>query len=177
MVGGEVLPEAVAALARRGHPMGIDLHALRCFAPDGTVRLGSATESGLDFAHFDTVKGSIEEVQAFDPAAADVRDGLHAIARRGVRAVFATDGSRGALLPSDGVLREVPPFPVTEVDATGAGDVFLAAFLFARHARGEAPEDAARFAAAAASFVVEGAGATVLGNLAAVEARRSRLGA
>ncbi len=174
-VAGEVLPGAIRALAAWGRPLAIDLHALRRFSADGHVRLGTAAESGIDFECFDTVKGSVEEIRAFDPGAADLPAALRAIARRGVRHVFATDGSAGALLLSDDSLVSIPAVPVAEIDATGAGDVFLAAFLLACHVRSDAPFDAALFGAAAASFVVEGPGATVLGDLDAVERRRAVL--
>jgi len=174
-VAGEVLPGAVRGLAAWGLPMGIDLHALRLFSTDGSVRLGSAVESGIDFACFDTVKGSVDEIRAFDPDAPDVDAAMRAIARLGVRHVFATDGAAGARMASGGDIVSIPAFPVEEVDATGAGDVFLAGFLFGRHARGESPFEAALFGAATASFVVEGPGATVLGDLPGVERRRALL--
>jgi ribokinase len=171
-VAGEVLPEAVDRLAGWGIPMGIDLHALRRFEPGGMVLIDKADECGIDFGCFDTVKGSVEEILAFNGSSGEPVDALRGIARRGVRNVFATDGRNGALLLADGEPVVIPAFPVTEVDATGAGDVFLAAFLFARHGMGESARDAALFAAAAASFVVEGPGATWLGDRTAVEARR-----
>ena len=174
-VAGEILPQAIRLLASWARPMGIDLHALRRFSEDGTVTLGSAAESGIDFGHFDTVKGSVEEIRAFDPAAPDLEASLRAITGLGVRHVFATDGGCGALMMTTEGIVPIPAFPVEEVDATGAGDVFLAGFLFASHALGEAPRDAALFGAAMASFVVEGPGASVLGDLAGVLQRRAVL--
>jgi sugar/nucleoside kinase (ribokinase family) len=49
------------------------------------------------------------------------------------------------------------------VDPTGAGDVFAAAFLVRYHESGN-PLEAAAFAACAASCVVEGVGASTLGD-------------
>lgn len=175
-VAGEVLPETVTRLAAWGLPLGVDLHVLRRFADDGAVRLGDAAATGIDFGLFDTIKGAFDEIRAFAPSAGgDLRAAMQAIASLGVRHVLATDGRHGALMLTEDALEVVPAFPVREVDATGAGDVFLAGFLAARHAFGEPARDAARFGAAAASFVVEGPGASRLGDLASVRARRAAL--
>ena len=56
-----------------------------------------------------------------------------------------------------------PALPRAEVDPTGAGDVFAAAFLLRYHETAD-PLDAAAFGACAASCVVEGVGATTLGD-------------
>lgn len=174
-VAGEVLPDAVVELATWGVPMAIDLHALRRFAPDGRVSLGGSAQAGMDFSRFETVKGSVEEILAFAPGTSDVVEGMNGIGRLGVRTVFATNGDGGALVWSDGVVSRVPAYPVVEVDATGAGDVFLAGYLFARHVLGEPAVRAAWFGAATASFVVEGPGTSVLGGLASVRERRAHL--
>jgi len=68
-----------------------------------------------------------------------------------------TAGPRGARLHVDGRWSETPAIPATELDPTGAGDSFAAAFLIALN-EGAAPPDAARFAAAVAAFAVEGQG-------------------
>jgi sugar/nucleoside kinase (ribokinase family) len=57
-----------------------------------------------------------------------------------------------------------------EVDPTGAGDVFAAAFLVALRERRPVPL-ASRFATAAASLSVEGPGLTAIASRAAVERR------
>jgi sugar/nucleoside kinase (ribokinase family) len=53
----------------------------------------------------------------------------------------------------------VPAHVVPDVDPTGAGDVFAAAFVIALW-RGKPALEAVRFAHAAASFVVEAPGAS-----------------
>lgn len=73
------------------------------------------------------------------------------------------------LLTRDGV-QPVPTLPRQEVDPTGAGDVFATAFLL-RYRETEDPLAAAAFASCAASCVVEGVGATTLGDRAEVERR------
>jgi sugar/nucleoside kinase (ribokinase family) len=51
----------------------------------------------------------------------------------------------------------VPPRPAREVDETGPGDVFAAAFLIDYHRNGD-PWEAAAIATCAASLSVEGPG-------------------
>jgi sugar/nucleoside kinase (ribokinase family) len=68
-----------------------------------------------------------------------------------------TRGEQGAVLYQRAQPTVVAPFPVHEVDPTGAGDVFATAFLV-RLAEGAPPVTAARFAAAAAALSVRGEG-------------------
>jgi sugar/nucleoside kinase (ribokinase family) len=75
----------------------------------------------------------------------------------------------GALLFVNGERYEVRPRRAVEVDATGAGDVFAAAFLVHYH-RGGDPWDAAAAAACAGSLAVEGEGWTSLPDRAGLEA-------
>jgi len=84
--------------------------------------------------------------------------------------VLLTRGWRGAdLLTRDGV-QPVPTRPSAEVDATGAGDVFAAAFLIG-YAESSDPIEAAVFACCAAACCVEAAGVSGLGDRAEVERR------
>lgn len=84
--------------------------------------------------------------------------------------VAVTQGWRGVtLLTRDGA-RSVPTLPRPEVDPTGAGDVFAAAFLLGYHESGD-PVEAAAFACCAASCAVEGVGTTSLGDRLEVQRR------
>jgi sugar/nucleoside kinase (ribokinase family) len=89
-----------------------------------------------------------------------------------------TAGAAGALLYVNGVRFEVKPRPAVEVDATGAGDVFAAAFLLYYHRDGD-PWTAAEAATCAASLSVEGEGWSAIpdaGRLdAALKEYRARL--
>jgi len=68
-----------------------------------------------------------------------------------------TAGAAGALLYVNGERYEIRPRPAREVDPTGAGDVFAAAFLIGYHYDGD-PWQAAAVATCAASLSVEGPG-------------------
>ena len=106
-----------------------------------------------------TLRGAVTNGQAGGP-----------LARARVRIVVLTRGARGATVyAGDGVLH-VPAFPAREVDPTGAGDVFAAAFAIRYHEEKDLL-GAARFAAATASFVVEGPGGSTIPSLAQVEQR------
>jgi 1D-myo-inositol 3-kinase len=77
--------------------------------------------------------------------------------------VALTRGWQGLTLLTRAEVQEVPAFPRPEVDPTGAGDVFAAAFLVHYHEAAD-PLAAAVFAACAASCVVEGVGTSTLGG-------------
>ncbi|MGD0205722.1 MAG: PfkB family carbohydrate kinase [Dehalococcoidia bacterium] len=81
-----------------------------------------------------------------------------------------TRGTRGARLWSDGRWREVLPMPAQEVDPTGAGDVFAAAFL-CRYFETSDAWQAALFAAAAASLSLEAPGTAAIPSRQQVEER------
>lgn len=81
-----------------------------------------------------------------------------------------TQGARGARLWSEGRWRQVPAIPAEEVDPTGAGDVFAAAFL-SRYIETDDIWHAALFAAAAASASVEAPGTAAIPSRQQVEER------
>jgi sugar/nucleoside kinase (ribokinase family) len=89
----------------------------------------------------------------------DVEDDARALARwqREAGIVVVTEGKGGATVWTEGHQRRIAAFPHAEVDATGAGDVFAAAFLVAFAETGDVSA-AARFADAAAGLSVEGVG-------------------
>jgi 1D-myo-inositol 3-kinase len=73
--------------------------------------------------------------------------------------IVVTHAERGATVYRAGQYRHYPARPAEQVDPTGAGDVFCAAFLV-RLAETSDPLQAAQFANAVASFSVEGPGVT-----------------
>jgi 1D-myo-inositol 3-kinase len=91
-----------------------------------------------------------------------------------VPVVAFTQGPRGCTVFARGRARRVGVHPASEVDPTGAGDVFAAAFLLGL-ARGDDPVEAARLGAAAASIAVEGRGGDSLGRAGEAFARAARV--
>jgi sugar/nucleoside kinase (ribokinase family) len=91
-----------------------------------------------------------------------------------VPVVAFTHGARGCEIVVRGRTRRVGIHPALEVDPTGAGDAFAAAFLLAL-ASGADPVDAARLGAAAGSIVVEGRGGDALPRLGEAPGRAARV--
>jgi sugar/nucleoside kinase (ribokinase family) len=144
----DLLPDAIAALDGL---IGIDLQGLaRLSSPRGT-RLAANPELKDFLPRVAVAKAAQEEIEVL----LEGRD-LEAFRRDfGLSELIVTRGARGALIVTRTGVSEIPArrarrrsFPV------GAGDVFLAAYLFAR-ACGRAPEAAGHFAARASSVQVE----------------------
>jgi fructokinase len=72
----------------------------------------------------------------------DTRDSVRSLWHPGLIAFAVTKGPEGAELFSATAAISVPGFPVTEVDATGCGDSFMAALLAGLLDHGPAPLDA-----------------------------------
>jgi 1D-myo-inositol 3-kinase len=123
---------------------------LREVRPDGLV-VRRAWAGAASLHGGDVVVVSEEDVEGNDVA-------LEMWARE-VPVVVVTEGGRGARVHADGRWRHIDAFPGEEVDPTGAGDVFAAALVVSLGESGGVAV-AARFAAAAASLSVGGAGAT-----------------
>ncbi|GAB4498436.1 MAG: PfkB family carbohydrate kinase [Saprospiraceae bacterium] len=87
-----------------------------------------------------------------------------------VKVLVMTQGAQGAQVFFGNQQLHYPAFPVKEVDATGAGDVFATAFLL-KYSETRDLAQAAGFAHCAASFVVEGVGIANLASLEKIGAR------
>jgi 1D-myo-inositol 3-kinase len=101
----------------------------------------------------------LDRVQAIFVSAHDVRGQESQVTEWVQRVPLAvvTTGAAGALLYVNGDRFEVRPRRTREVDSTGAGDVFAAAFLVHYDRHGD-PWEAAEAATCAASLSVEGEG-------------------
>jgi 1D-myo-inositol 3-kinase len=89
--------------------------------------------------------------------------------------VVVTLGPRGVELHDREGARAIAAHPRPEVDPTGAGDVFAAAFLVRYHEMHD-PVEAASFACCVASFAVEAIGSSGLPDRDQVERRRQEKG-
>ena len=83
--------------------------------------------------------------------------------------VVLTAAWRGCTVYWRGQPHEIPPRPAAEIDPTGAGDVFTAAFLIRLEETGD-PVLSARFANVVASFCVEAPGIDGIPDRETVEA-------
>ncbi len=84
--------------------------------------------------------------------------------------VVLTRNRRGALVHEKGRWRCIDAFPGDEIDPTGAGDVFAAAFL-ARHRETADTAESMRFASAAAACSIEAPGVESVADRRTIEAR------
>lgn len=87
-----------------------------------------------------------------------------------VKVLVLTDGRHDAEVFTENKKLTFPSYPVKEIDPTGAGDVFAAAFLL-EYALKYNVVDAAIFAHCAASLVVEGMGIENLDDLHRISTR------
>jgi sugar/nucleoside kinase (ribokinase family) len=87
-----------------------------------------------------------------------------------VEVLCYTRGYGGADVCYRGEWRHIRAFPAGVVDLTGAGDTFATGFLVRYHETGD-PWEAARFASAAASLVIEGEGIEGVPARDTIEAR------
>ena len=138
-------PEIVGALAR-DRRLALDGQGLVRRAEAGPLALEPEPDLGL-LRHVRVLKLAEDEAAALG--------GEDAVAELGVPEVLLTLGSRGAVLLADGRREQVPVRRLGgRVDPTGAGDAFLAAYVWAR-AAGHRPHSAARHAAATTARVLE----------------------
>ncbi len=200
-VTGEVAAETAAAFPRALR--GATLQGwLRRIAADGRVEVVAPQSAGIEAVLPELDAAFLSEEDLGDSFAA-LRPLLDGWAAR-VPVLAVTRGDQGASIALNGVWHVIGTFPAHEVEATGAGDAFAAAFLIRYHetaarpserasaalsmgenaaaglagkAAGsrsvepEAAAEAACFAAAAASFVVEAHGVAGAPSRAQVEAR------
>jgi 1D-myo-inositol 3-kinase len=85
--------------------------------------------------------------------------------------LVATDGRHGATLFQHGIAEHFPAYPAHEVDPTGAGDVFAAAFLVHYHRHSD-PRKAIDFANCVASLSIEH---VVIAGIPTMEMVRERI--
>jgi len=138
---------------------------LRAWNDDGRVRFRRWSQASRAFAGVDVLIFSEEDVGGEEAAVREYA--------RMARVAVVTRGRKGATLFSAGSARDFAAFRANEVDPTGAGDVFAAAFLIRLHEIGD-PSGAVMFANCAASLSIEGAGTNAVPDRARVEERLRR---
>jgi sugar/nucleoside kinase (ribokinase family) len=146
---GEFGPELVLALAGTSFVGVTPQGWLRRWDASGRVRRAPWDQPDEVLASVDAVVLSEEDVE-YD------WDTLRRWATR-TRLLVVTVGKDGCVVFESGQSWRVPSFPAIERDATGAGDVFAAAFFIGVQA-GKDPIAAARYANCVASFSVEAPG-------------------
>ncbi len=140
----------VARLAARGHRVGYDGQGLVRVPQIGELTLDARYDPEL-LRHLTALKLSEDETAVV--ASGDQRE--RALERLSdVPELLLTHGSRGAEIRSEGTLGRVAPDQVVaDVQTTGAGDVFMIAYLIGR-ARDLAPTAAAALGANVAATML-----------------------
>jgi sugar/nucleoside kinase (ribokinase family) len=111
----------------------------------------------------DICKASQEEVFVLT-GQAELKEAIKVLHDIGVKIVIVTMGAKGSLLSVEGAQHNIPSCsPNVLVDPTGAGDVFIGAFL-SEYLEGKELLWCASIGSAAASVVVEGIGSTYFGE-------------
>jgi sugar/nucleoside kinase (ribokinase family) len=132
-------PDTLAALAEGGRALLVDGQGLVRTSALGPLRIDGEVESGL--SHVTVLKLDGEEAEALAGGTEPKR-----LLALGVPELILTLGSRGALVVTPSLTEHVPALELDlDVDPTGAGDTFSAAYLVAR-SRGAEPVEAARTA-------------------------------
>lgn len=171
-IANELPSETVSKLRGLTGLLAIDPQGLvRKFDSEGNVnfqRMGNC----LILKNVDILKSAMNELR-FVVDTADLSLAFKKIHEYGVETVIVTKGVKGSVLSHKGKICVVPACrPKDFVDATGAGDVFIGAFL-AEYLRGEDVTWCGCVGSAAASFVIEGVGPSRFGEKREVYERAS----
>jgi sugar/nucleoside kinase (ribokinase family) len=130
--------------------VGLDLQGLVRRQARGGVELAPNPKLGDFLARVQVVHANDSEVEAAGAGEPLIRFVEH----HGVREMIVTHGPRGARILAEGRSVEIPARPTAGHHLVGAGDVFLATYLYLRSA-GQLPEDAAAGAVEVCTLRIE----------------------
>ncbi|GGM08464.1 ribokinase [Deinococcus aerophilus] len=149
MLQQELPPEVTLAAAQRAREAGL------------RMLLNAAPTRGTDPALLrltDHLIVNEHELAALAGKEGSLKARARALLRRGPQAVTVTLGEKGSVTVTRDTTLELPAHPVTVLDTTGAGDTFCGV-LTARLSRGDALEQALRWAGVAAALTCTRPGA------------------
>lgn len=130
ILGGAPSGEAVLKAARRvaaGPGLSVFDPNIRPVLWPDQARLRALLDQAMDAA--DLLKVGDDELAFLTGEHDPARGAAHLLDRHGLAAVVVTRGAAGAYFRTRAASGEVPSYPVTAVDATGAGDGFVAGLL------------------------------------------------
>lgn len=160
-IAGEVDGETVSKAKGLAGILSVDPQGfVRAFNHEGWTRLASM-ENPKILKAFSILKASVEEAEAIT-GASNLSSAVRKVHGFGVEIVILTMGVEGALLSHGNGTYRVPSCkPEVVRDTTGAGDVFIGAFL-AEYLKGRDPVWCACVGSAAASIIIESVGPSTL---------------
>jgi len=173
-IANEVSTSIIPKLRSRATILSLDPQGfVRTFDEKGNVRLKSRKGNQI-LRQIDIYKSSNHEARAITQAR-QLSQAMREIQDYGVKVVIVTQGVKGATLLTDDEFYQIPAYrPKVFRDPTGAGDVFIGAFL-AEYLRGKDPIWCACVGAAASSYVVEGIGPTNFGDKEGIYTRAEEI--
>jgi sugar/nucleoside kinase (ribokinase family) len=164
----------VEELKQRADILSLDPQGLlRSFDEAGNVSNNAEIDNRI-FSLINIYKSSQNEIYALT-GESELKPAIKAIHDVGVETVLVTMGHKGAVLSVEGAQYQIDPCtPQVLVDPTGAGDVFIGAFLN-EYLRQKESLWCASVGSAAASCVVEGIGPTYFGKKEEIYRRAKEL--
>jgi sugar/nucleoside kinase (ribokinase family) len=173
-IANEIPATTIHKLRSRASILSLDPQGfVRDFDEKGNVHL-KAWKADRTLKQIDIYKSSSPEIRAITRTK-KLPQAMRKIRDYGVKVVIVTHGVKGATLLTDNEFHEIPAYkPKVFRDPTGAGDVFIGAFL-AEYLRGENPVWCACVGSAAASYIVEGIGPTVFGDKEGIYTRAEEI--
>jgi len=156
-IAGEVSYEVTKRLQQHTSLLSLDPQGfLRRFNEDGRVYLGNLVNPEI-LSKIDVFKASNREIEMVT-GESELTQAIKHVHERGVNIVIVTRGEQSAILSLGRKIYRIPTVkPKVIVDTTGAGDVFIGAFL-SEYIRGEDPIWCSCVGSASASCVIEEVG-------------------
>jgi sugar/nucleoside kinase (ribokinase family) len=162
-IDNEISYEIAEGLKKYSDVISLDPQGLlRSFDTEGNVSDNFEVDNHI-FSLINILKASQSEIYALT-GEPELKPAMRALHDVGVETAIVTMGAKGSVLSVEGAQYNIPACPSgVLVDPTGAGDVFIGAFLTEYLQQKESLWCAA-VGSAAASFVVEGLGPTYFGK-------------
>ncbi len=173
-IANEVPYELVEELKQHTDVLSLDPQGLlRSFDEAGKVSENAEVDNQI-FSLINIFKSSQNEIYALT-GESELKPAIKAIHDVGIETVIVTLGAKGSVLSVEGAQYHIDPCPSQVlVDPTGAGDVFIGAFL-TEYIRQKESLWCASVGSAAASCVIEGIGPTYFGKKEEIYRRATEL--
>ena len=162
-IAAEIPCEVIERLKTFTHCLSIDPQGMtRRFDENGNVTSSSKMDKKI-LSLINIYKSSLDEITILT-GKTDVKQAIKVVHDLGPETVIVTLGGKGSILSAEGAQYAVPACkPKHVVDPTGAGDVFIGAFL-TENTHKKDNLWCACVGSAAASLIVEGIGTSFFGN-------------
>lgn len=153
----DVSYDVLEELYNRNAVIAIDIQGYcRRKGSNGLIKMVAWREAGKVLKFTKIFKSSLEEAITIT-SERDLLKVCKTIEKYGPEIILITMGEKGSILHFENALYFIPAVSVRVTDPTGAGDVFIGAFLL-KYLESRNPLKSAIFASSAASFIVEDVG-------------------